>query len=98
MRFWRVCAVQLVIPNGVVTNGIVPPYSGPRAEPPVPMKVFTQSTGVLSPGTSAPASVAIENRNSRAAVFTPGSIGSDYDCSKRTPSGYQLGRCAACDS
>ncbi len=25
IRFSRVCAVQLVIPKGVVTNGIVPP-------------------------------------------------------------------------
>ena len=25
MRFSRVCAVQLVIPKGVVTKGIVPP-------------------------------------------------------------------------
>ncbi len=25
MRFSRVCAVQFVIPKGVVTNGIVPP-------------------------------------------------------------------------
>jgi hypothetical protein len=24
--FCRVCGVQSVIPNGVVTNGIVPPY------------------------------------------------------------------------
>ena len=48
MRFCRVCAVQLVIPNGVVTSGIVPPYSGPVPDPPVPMKVLTQSTGEVS--------------------------------------------------
>jgi hypothetical protein len=25
MKFWRVCAVQLVMPKGVVTIGMVPP-------------------------------------------------------------------------
>src|ERR1700730_10073873 len=53
MRFWRVCSVPLVMPNGVVTSGIVPPYSGPLPDPPVPMNVFTQSTGEVPPGTSA---------------------------------------------
>jgi hypothetical protein len=45
MRFCRVCAVQLVMPNGVVTSGMVPPYSLPP--PAVPMYGFTQSTGEL---------------------------------------------------
>jgi hypothetical protein len=37
MRFWRVWAVQLVIPKGVVTRGVVPAYSGPFSVPPVPI-------------------------------------------------------------
>jgi hypothetical protein len=37
--FCRVCGVQLVIPNGVVTKGIVPPY--PTALRCVPINVFT---------------------------------------------------------
>lgn len=37
--FCRVCGVQLVMPNGVVTKGMVPPY--PRALRCVPINVFT---------------------------------------------------------
>src|SRR5215472_11036953 len=71
MRFCRVCAVQFVIPNGVVTSGIVPPYSGPLPEPPVPMYVFTQSTGVSLTAPVACAVAAQIERNDSTAALTP---------------------------
>src|ERR1039457_1257298 len=43
--FCRVCGVQLVMPNGVVTKGMVPPY--PRALRWVPIKGFTYEAASL---------------------------------------------------